>query len=77
MYSEKNVYVCMYTGWCEEASQWAEVSVGRGGNTSSLCMPALFCFKVSSARRYRTHVHTHTYMYMRAHEHAHTQKRAR
>ncbi|KAJ8711519.1 hypothetical protein PYW07_008761 [Mythimna separata] len=34
-------------GWCTEATQqWAEVSVG-GGNTSSLCMPALFCFKRS------------------------------
>ncbi|XP_075983851.1 ubiquitin specific protease 32 isoform X2 [Anticarsia gemmatalis] len=34
-------------GWCTEAAQWSEVSVGRGGNTSSLCMPALFCFKRS------------------------------
>lgn len=34
-------------GWCPEAGQWSEVSVGRAGNTSSLCMPALFCFKRS------------------------------
>nr|XP_049699105.1 ubiquitin carboxyl-terminal hydrolase 32 isoform X1 [Helicoverpa armigera] len=33
-------------GWSMEPQQWAEVSVG-GGNTSSLCMPALFCFKRS------------------------------
>ncbi|KAJ0172880.1 hypothetical protein K1T71_011056 [Dendrolimus kikuchii] len=33
-------------GWCSEGAQWAEVS-GRGGKPSSLCMPALFCFKRS------------------------------
>lgn len=33
-------------GWAAESPAWAEVSVG-GGNTSSLCMPALFCFKRS------------------------------
>ncbi|CAH1641332.1 unnamed protein product [Spodoptera littoralis] len=33
-------------GWSPESAAWAEVSVG-GGNTSSLCMPALFCFKRS------------------------------
>ncbi|XP_052751885.1 ubiquitin carboxyl-terminal hydrolase 32 [Galleria mellonella] len=36
-----------HNGWCEEGSPWAEVSVPRAGNPSSLCMPALFCFKRS------------------------------
>ncbi|XP_037292754.1 ubiquitin carboxyl-terminal hydrolase 32 isoform X2 [Manduca sexta] len=34
-------------GWSGSAGAWSEVSVGRGGNSSSLCMPALFCFKRS------------------------------
>ncbi|KAM3956800.1 LOW QUALITY PROTEIN: ubiquitin specific protease 32 [Aphomia sociella] len=38
-----------HNGWCEEADQWAEVSVPRAGNPSSLCMPALFCFKRSKS----------------------------
>ncbi|KAF9417462.1 hypothetical protein HW555_005465 [Spodoptera exigua] len=38
-------------GWSSESPQWAEVSVG-GGNTSSLCMPALFCFKSPPSAQY-------------------------
>lgn len=46
------------------------VSVARGRTSSSLCMPALFCFKVSTHARANTytpthiHIHTtHTYNY--------------
>lgn len=48
-------------GWCSEATQWSEVSVGRGGNTSSLCMPALFCFKSPPNTFYNATFSSHEY----------------
>ncbi|XP_028171879.1 uncharacterized protein LOC114361131, partial [Ostrinia furnacalis] len=44
-------------GWSGAEAAWAEVSAPRGP-ASSLCMPALFCFKVST----RTDTHTHTHI---------------
>ncbi|GBP60098.1 Ubiquitin carboxyl-terminal hydrolase 32 [Eumeta japonica] len=54
-------------GWTSESERWAEVSRPRATHTSSLCMPALFCFKVSRASQlnpapslHYTHTHTHS-----------------